>query len=109
MISEEEIRELQAFCRNAREVQQGGEGFLYLEGLRLPPGRQPPEVDAVLCLHAREGYSTRLYLSAMVADRGSNWSSVYLLDRRWHTWSWQGVPPNHRPSQVLAAHLKALQ
>jgi len=109
MISEEEVWELQAFCGNAREVQQGGEALVYLEGLRLPPDRQPPEVDAVLCLHSREGYSTRLYLGERVAGPGLNWTTVYLLDRQWHTWSWQGVSANQRPAQVLAAHLKALQ
>lgn len=109
MTSDEEILELTALCRGAREVRQGGEVFVYLQGLRLPRGRQPSEVDAVLCLHAREGYSTRLYLSAIVSGCGSNWSSVYLLDRHWHTWSWQGVSANQRAAQVLAAHLKAFQ
>jgi len=109
MISEEHMEELRAFCKDVRETQQGGEAFLYLEGLRLPPDRQPAEVDALLCLHTREGYITRLYLSARIADRGANWTAVYLLDRQWHTWSWQGVTPNQRPAQVLAGHLKALQ
>ena len=109
MICEEDIAGLLVFCKNVREMQQGGEVFVYLEGLRLPAGRQPVEVDALLSLHAREGYSTRLYLSARVADRGANWTVVYLLDRPWHTWSWQGVTSNQRPAQVLASHLKALQ
>jgi hypothetical protein len=109
MISEEDTEELRAFCEAVREMHQGGEAFLYLEGLRLPPERHPAKVDALLCLHHREGYSTRLYLSARIADRGANWTVVYLLDRQWHTWSWQGVTPNQRAAQVLAGHLKALQ
>lgn len=109
MIPQEQIQELMTFCRGVREVQQCGEAFLYLEGLGLPPGRQPATVDGLLCLHQRDGYNTRLYLSAPVADRGSNWTSVYLIDRQWFTWSWQGVSANQRPVQVLAAHLKALQ
>ena len=109
MISQEDIAGLLLFCKDVREMQQGGEIFLYLGGLRLPAGRQPAEVDALLCLHMREGYTTRLYLSARVPDRGANWTVVYLLDRAWHTWSWQGVTSNQRPAQVLASHLRALQ
>ena len=109
MISTEQIEALRTFCREVREVQQGGEGFLYLEGLRLPPGRQPAEVDAILCTHARDGYSTRLFLSAQISGCALNWSAVYLLDRQWYTWSWQGVSPNQQPVQILAGHLKAFQ
>lgn len=108
-MSGEEAQELKAFCRGVREVLQGGEAFLYLEGLRLSSNSQPVEVDALLCLHARDGYMTRLYLSIRIADRGANWTTAYLLDRQWHTWSWQGVSANQRPAQVLAAHLKAIQ
>ena len=105
----EEAQELKVFCRDVREVQQGGEAFLYLEGLRLSLNSQLLEVDALLCLHMREGYMTRLYLSIRIENRGANWSTAYLLDRQWHTWSWQGVSVQQRPAQVLAAHLRAIQ
>lgn len=109
MIAKEQLDELLALCDTALELQEGGMPFLYLRGLRLPQGCGLAEVDALLCLHKRDNYDSRLYLSSPVPNRGANWSTSYLFDRRWHTWSWQGVSAQQRAIQVLAGHLKALQ
>jgi hypothetical protein len=109
VIPQDQIDELKPLCGGVREIPQGEQPFLLLERLKLPPGCQPAEVDALLALHAREGYATRLYLSAPMPHRGGNWTNVYLLDRTWHTWSWKDVSAQQRAAQVLAGHLKALR
>jgi hypothetical protein len=109
MIPQEQIDELKPLCHAVSEIVQGGQPFLFLEGFRLPSACQSLEVDALLALHARDGYATRLFLSVPVPHRGANWSTVCLLDRTWHTWSWKDVSAQQRPAQVLAGHLRALR
>jgi hypothetical protein len=109
VIPQEQIEELKPLCRGVREITQEGQPLLFLEGLKLPAACQPVEVDALLALHAREGYPTRLYLSAPTPQRGANWSTVCLLDRTWYTWSWKGISAQQRAAQVLAGHLRALR
>ena len=109
MIPQDQIDELKPLCRCVSEIIQGGQPFLFLEGLQLPPACQSVEVDALLALHQRDGYATRLYLSAPMPGHGANWSTVCLLDRTWHTCSWKDVSAQQRATQVLAGHLKALR
>ena len=96
-------------CHGVSEVIQGGQPFLFLEGLKLPPACRSAEVDALLALHSRDGYATRLYLSTPMPQRGANWSTVCLLDRTWHTWSWKDILAQQRAAQVLAGHMRALR
>ena len=103
------LNEIVDLCQSAHEIREGGQLFVYLQGLRLPHGCGPAEVDALLALHRRDGYESRLYLSQRISHKGANWTTACIVDRQWHTWSWQGVSPEQRPIQVLAAHLKALQ
>ena len=109
MIPQEQIDELKLLCRTVSEIIQGGQPFLVLEGLTLPPACQSVEVTALLALHTRDGYATRLYLSAPMPQRGANWSTVCLLDRTWHTWSWKDILAQQRAAQVLAGHMRALR
>jgi len=109
VIPQDQIDEIQPLCSSVREVRQGEAPFLLFERLQLPPGCHPAEVDALLALHARDGYASRLYLATPMPHRGANWSSFYLLDRTWHTWSWKDVSAQQRAAQVLAGHLRALR
>ena len=101
MTSVVDLGEVTELCREAQEVHEGGQPTLFLRGLRLPPNCGSAEVDALLCLHKRDGYDSRLYLSERIARKGANWTTACILDRQWHTWSWQGVSPQQRPIQVL--------
>ena len=109
MIPQDQIEELKPLCRSVAEIIQGGQPFLFFEGLKLPPACQSVEVDALLALHGRDGYATRLYLSTPMPQRGANWSTVCLLDRTWHTWSWKDILAQQRAAQVLAGHMRALR
>lgn len=109
MIPQDQIDEVKPLCGSVHQIMQGEQPFLLMERLRLPPGCQPAEVDALLALHPRDGYPTRLYLSAPMPHRGENWTTVYLLDRSWQTWSWKDVSAQQRAAQVLAGHLRVLR
>lgn len=108
MVSEQDIEELQAVCEGARMMSEGGCEFAYLPHLKIPHADGTIVRDALLCLQQRDGYLTRLYLSEQVPGRGNNWTPHRILDRAWHTWSWNHVPAD-RPAVVLAQHLRALR
>ena len=89
--------------------QEAGREYLFLPSLKLPAGREPNTIDGLLCLSERDGYPTRLFLAARYAERGQNWNEFCILDRTWHSWSWNNVAANQRPMQILAEHLRALR
>lgn len=109
MPTAEALCEIQAICPGAAPMKEAGLGYIFLPGLKLPPGRTPAACDALLCLSPREGYPTRLFLSAQLFDRGGNWNTYRILDRTWYSWSWGSVPASERPALVLAQHLRALR
>lgn len=109
MLPEELLAELRTICEAAKEMTEGGYTFVYLPGLKILTGDQAVSDDALLCLQARDGYPTRLFLSQQVSGRGNNWTTHRILDRTWYTWSWNYVSSNMRPAQVLAEHLRALR
>jgi hypothetical protein len=91
---------------------EGGIDFVYLPSLTIQTNKGQRTVDALLCPTAHPtGYMTRLFLSEACVGCGqsNNWSVLRILERDWHTWSWQGVPASLMPAQILAAHLRALQ
>lgn len=108
MPSVEHLTELQLACEGATEIHEGGQVYYHLPVLKLPDGCNLKEVEAILCLSPHSGYSTRLFL-AQPAGRGNNWSTHCILGRTWHTWSWNNVPNNLRPTEVLAEHLRGLR
>jgi len=103
-----QIAELQAVSPGATEITEGGQVYIHLPTLALPDGCSPNRVEALLCLTQHGGYPTRLFLSHPVG-RGSNPSSHCILGRTWHTWSWNYIPANLRPIEILAEHLRGLQ
>jgi hypothetical protein len=109
MVPPEHLQELRELCGEVRELAEGGRTYIYLPRLRLPTGCIPNEVEGLLCIQEHSGYATRLFLSQAVSGRGTNWSVHRVLDRPWHTWSWNNVSAQVRPSSILAEHLRALR
>lgn len=109
MISSESLGEIRALSPEAREMTEAGLAYLHLPGLKLPAGCDPQVADALLCIQSRDGYATRLFLSCRILNRGQNWNSHRILDREWHTWSWNGVSADLRPIEILLGHLRALR
>jgi hypothetical protein len=109
MLTPEALAELQVICPGATEMVEGTISFIYLPGLKIFTGGGTLVADALLCPQARDGYLTRLFVSQMIPGRGNNWTTHRILDRVWHTWSWNGVSANSRPAEILAEHLRALR
>lgn len=109
MLTPDALSELQAICPNAVEMTEGAITYIFLPGLRVSGGGQTTTLDALLCPQARDGYQTRLFLSQPLVGRIANWAPHRILDRTWHTWSWNGVGAELRPAQILAEHLRALR
>jgi hypothetical protein len=109
MLSQEWLEEIRVLSPEAREMTEAGLAYLYLPGLKLPKGCDPQVVDALLCLQPRDGYATRLFLSARLSTKPLNWGSHRILDREWYTWSWKDVSANMRPVEILLGHLRALR
>lgn len=103
------LSEVQQLCPQASVLTEAEREYVFLPGLKMPAGREPPTCDGLLCLCERDGYPTRLFLSSRYADRGNNWNEFRILDRTWHCWSWHHVSANQRPAQILAEHLRALR
>jgi len=104
-----ELEELKALCPGAQEIPEARQVYIFLPNLKLPAGCKPPQADALLCAHSREGYPTRLFLSQPVVGKGSNWNTHRIADKTWHTWSWNYVSAEQRLIQILLGHLEAFR
>jgi len=109
MLTDELLTELTRVCEGAKEMTEGGSTFVFLPGLKIRTGEHAISQDALLCLQARDGYPTRLFLSQQIQGRGNNWTTHRIVDRTWYTWSWNYVSSDLRPAQILAEHLRALR
>lgn len=109
MVCPDAMEEIRAICSGATEFVESGLAYVYLPGLMLPAGCMPATCDGLLCLQPRDGYPTRLFLAEQVAGKGNNWNVFRILDRTWHSWSWNNVQYTGRPAEVLVQHLVALR
>lgn len=112
MISQQHLDELRKFCGGAKVMPEGGIDYVFLPDLEVVTNRSTQKLDALICpTQHPSGYMTRLFLSTPLhgAGQSNNWTEHRILERQWHTWSWQNVPPSQAPSQILAAHLRALR
>jgi len=105
MINADRLKPFQAVYPEAKSLSDGGVDFIHIPKLIMPEGIQPSVVEALLCPQTRDGYATRLFLSAPITSRGSNWRTYHILGRVWHSWSWQGVAANQELTQILLGHL----
>lgn len=107
MIAGSSMEELRAISPGAQEMTEAGISYLLLPRLKLPCA--PGVVDALLCIQQHGGYTTRLFLSEQVPGKGNNWTCHQIFGRVWWTWSWNNVPANLRPAEILAGHVQAFQ
>lgn len=108
----EHVAELKALCPGAAEGTEGSTTVYVLPSLALPSGCIPAVVDALLWPGDRDGYPSRLFLSEKVVKPGAqpNWnSSVRLLERNWHAYSFHLHRTDLRLVQMVAEHLRGLQ
>ncbi len=109
MVAALDLQEIQLVCTGAYVLQESSLEYIFLPKLKLRAGCTPAEVDALLCLQTRDGYPTRLFLSAPVQGKGNNWTVHQILGRAWHVCSWNYVNSTLRPAEILAEHLRAFR
>ena len=108
-IDQKQLAEVAALVPGARMMPDAGIEYIFLPGLKLTIGQEECVLDALLCPVQHGGYTTRLFLADPIPRRGQNWTTHNILSRSWLTWSWNNVPANLSPLQILSAHLKALR
>lgn len=108
-IDQKQLAEVAALVPGARVMPDAGPEYIFLPGLKVIVGKEECVLDALLCPVQHGGYTTRLFLSEPIPQRGQNWTTHNILSRSWHTWSWNNVPAYLSPMQILSAHLKALR
>ena len=104
MLDEALMTEVWALVPGAREMVEAQITYIHLPQLKLPC--PPGTVEALLCIQQHGGYTTRLFLAQQVPGKGQNWSSFQIFGKTWHTPSWNNVPANLRPAQILRLHLE---
>jgi hypothetical protein len=107
----EQIEELKTCYPELSLVEEGGCSFILIANLQLPGGCDPPRVDGLLCPTARDGYPSRLFLSAKVTHKGQgqSWNAdgVMIAGRKWWSPSWNTKQSNQRLLGMVTAHLQA--
>jgi hypothetical protein len=108
----DEVAELLDLFGRVQQAEDGGFTYFLLPDVSLPAGCTPAALDALLCPMARDGYSSRLFLSQQIVHRGpgTNWNAVNvrILERNWFAVSWQ-VRPTLRLAQLVRGHLDAFR
>jgi hypothetical protein len=106
-----ELEQISWMCSGAvHYLDEGGQRYVYMQGLRFYVGQTSHEMDALLAISwPNPSYPTRLFLPANLGH-GLNWhESAYILGRSWVTWSWKDVKANQAPGAILADHLAAFR
>jgi hypothetical protein len=112
MIDQQDLDGLRSICPRAAVMGEGGIDYIFLPSITVRTNLGNHAIDALLCPTAHPtGYMTRLFLAKPLPGCGqsNNWGQFRILERDWHSWSWQNVPATLTPAQILAAHLRALQ
>jgi len=109
MIQDNQMKTLTSLCPEAVVMPDAGINYIYLPTLKVRSANTTTTLDALLCPVKHGGYMTRLFLSERIPGRGNNWTTHSILGRTWHTWSWNNVPETLTPTQILSAHMRALQ
>ncbi|MEO9474607.1 MAG: hypothetical protein ABJG41_03720 [Cyclobacteriaceae bacterium] len=106
--SEEQMTKLKRVFGDVKVLNEGGVGYIYIPNLHLPEGCKPELVDVLFCPTARDGYSSRLFLSERITGCPTrNWNSnVRILDRTWHAVSWR-IPDEQQLYETIMYHLNA--
>lgn len=106
----DQIEELKQIAPSLRQASEGGYTYLLINGLKMPDGCVPHEVDALLCSQPREGYNSRLFLSSQITGCPPlNWNgNIRALGENWYAISWQ-TSPGLRLVEMLQVHLKAFR
>jgi hypothetical protein len=108
-----EMKELEdmkrTFGSEVREFEEGGYVFVYIPGLKMPPGCTPMQTDALLCPQSHSGYPSRLFFrEAIQTSKAVNWNGqAFVLGHQWHAFSYNGVENMSQVNMVIN-HLRGM-
>jgi hypothetical protein len=103
------LDELQKVYPAAQLMSDGGITYIYLPELKFVSGQETQVLQALLCPELHSGYSTRLFLEKPLNTKCANWTQHTILNRAWHTWSWNNIAANQPALSILANHMRALK
>ncbi len=109
MNPEAQMNRIRAVYPDAVALLEGSLTFVFLPALLIATGHGPVDLDALLCPHAHSGYTTRLFLSAVVPGPLPNWTEHTLFNKKWYTWSWNNIVADQAWMSILANHLAAFR
>ena len=109
MTDDSQLAGLRTICAQPERLTEGGTTYVLLPAIKVMTAGMSRILDALLCPGPHNGYTSRLFLSVPVPERGANWSQWQILGRTWHTWSWQNVPASLPWIQMVLEHLRALR
>lgn len=105
-----QLQRLRDLCPAAELWPEGNAHLAFLPGIRFKTGGSESQCDLLLWPFERDGYSSRLFLSAPVPSSTSRaWTAYNIQGRTWHAVSWQGVPNNLPWIEMVGSHLQAFQ
>ncbi|MHB1167501.1 MAG: hypothetical protein ACYC0N_03040 [Carboxydocellales bacterium] len=91
---EDQLQELKGLVgSDIREFEESGNIYVYIPGLKMPPGCIPDKTDALLCPHTHDGYTSRLFFKDRIqTPKPVNWNGqVFILGHQWHAFSYNNV------------------
>lgn len=114
MFPQEQIDCLKTLYPGLSMAEEGGLSFILIENLKLPEGCEPRVVKGLLCPMKRDGYPSRLFISAKVSHKGKgqNWNPTngcVILGQQWWAVSWKTTQPDQTLSQMVLDHLLAFR
>jgi hypothetical protein len=104
-----EFAGLQAMHTSAVLLKEGGQPVALLPAFGFVAGGKSEKMDLLLVPFLHTGYTTRLFFARVIAGRGSNWKEHRVIERNWWAPSWNNVPAAMRWTQMLLAHLRAVE
>lgn len=108
--SDEQIEELRStFGLDVQEIEESGYTYIYLPGLKMPPGCTPEKTDALLCPEFYNGYTSRLYFKDHIqSPKSLNWNGHdFILGQQWHAFSYNNIA-NMPLLHMIMNHLRGL-
>lgn len=107
---EEQLEELKAqFGPGVREFEEGGHVYLYIPGLKMPPGCTPEITDALLCPQTHSGYTSRLFFKERIqTTKQVNWNGQFLiLGVQWYAFSYNYIKDMPLMNMIMS-HLRGM-
>jgi hypothetical protein len=107
---EEDIEKLKTeLLSEIRQFEESGYTYIYIRGLKMPPGCTPSQTDALLCPQSREGYTSRLFFMEIIqSPKSLNWNGQeFILGQQWHAFSYNNIQ-NMPLLDMVMNHLRGL-